>query len=176
MGRHSDLMQCPLFAALPQRVVESVAPRFSIKRLAEGQPLFTRGDPVDTLVVVQEGSLQISQPGGSDRSLGPGGFLGVASLLEPGLQPSTIIALEETTIVYFDRLGLNQLWRETPATAAFFHLALASRLITLLRMANERLVTLCGFPLDELDHEGLRQALQVVDDALDDHAQPAIND
>ena len=49
-------------------------------------------------------------------------------------------------------------------------------LSTLLGIGNERLVNLCELPLDQLDHQGLRQALQVVDDALDDHAQPAISD
>ena len=176
MSSSSQLAQCPLFSSLPPRIVDGLAPYFSVETLEPGQTLFVRGDPVDTLVVVHTGSVQLSRTGRSDRTLGPGGFLGVASLLEPGLHPCNVTALRETTISRLDRKGLDQIWRDAPAIAAFFPLALANRLITLLRMANERLVNLCELPLDQLDHQGLRQALQVVDDVLDDHAQPAISD
>lgn len=174
MASPSDLVQCPLFAALPPLVVISLAPRFPVEELVAGHELFTAGDPADTFVVVHEGVLTIEQKGRRPRRLGAGGFLGVASLLEPGLHPCSVRAVEDTRISRFGREDLDQLWRETPSAAAFFHLALANRLIALLRNANERLVNLCELPLDQLDHEGLRTALRVVDDALDDNAQPAV--
>ncbi len=168
MASPDQLSRCPLFSALPTRVLTSLAPRFPVQEIPAGRTLFTAGDPADTFLVVHDGALRLAAEDRAERTLGPGGFMGVASLLEPGLHPTTVTALEDTRLSRFDRQDLDLLWRENPSGAAFFHLALANRLIALLRTANERLVKLCELPLDQLDHDGLRAALQVVDDALDD--------
>jgi CRP-like cAMP-binding protein len=167
MALPSTLSSCPLFSPLPGRVLASLAPCFHERTLAPGERLFRAGDPADTFVVVHQGGLSLTRPDRAPFLLGPDAFLGVANLLEPGLHQATVCATEATTLSTFNRQDLDRLWRNNPSGAAFFHLALASRLITLLRAANERLVKLCELPLD---HEGLRMALTVCDDALDDHA------
>lgn len=176
MADATTLERCPLFSPLPSRVMVSLAPRFHDITVAAGQVLCRAGDPADAFWVVHTGQLQVGTTAGETRTLDPGGFMGVANLLEPRLQAQDVTATQASTLSTFDRQDLDRLWRENPAGAAFFHLALTSRLIALLRTANERLVKLCELPLDQLDHEGLRRALRVVDDALDDQEGRAISD
>ncbi len=168
MSNVRALARCPLFAPLPQRVLESLVPLFERRDLASGEVLHEVGDPGETFFVVHSGELELTCPDVPPRSLGPGDFGGVATLLEPGLELHTARAAVGSAVLTFDRRDLQTLWRENPSGAAFFQLALANRLIALLRHANEHLVRLCELPLDELDHDGLRAALQVVDRALDE--------
>ncbi len=168
MADPKDLAQCPLMEGLPRPVLKGLALVFQQRSLRAGETLFVQDDPADCLVVVHSGTLREEHPDRAPRLLSSGEFLGVPSLLEPQLHPGHVKALEDTSISTLNRQDLDRLWRKNPGDAALFHLAITDLLITFLHRANERLVRLCELPLDHLDEDGLRQALQVIDDALHD--------
>lgn len=157
------LARCSLLAPLPLRVLRAVVPRFDVVVLEDGEVAFREGDEGHSLWIVAGGRLQLEAAGRGVQWLTPGAWFGDVGIIEGGPLEVAASAAGQTLLLRLSRTALQALWQEQPGAAAFLHLALANRMIAELRRANERLVELCALPLGELDHEGLRVALQVVD-------------
>lgn len=111
--------------------------------VAAGEAVITLGAPVDALLLVWDGELNVTveTPGG-DRELahvGPGAFLGEASLLDPGPASATVTADQGCTLLRLDRAAFDTLCAEQPRLANVLLEELARVLAARVRTAGERL-------------------------------------
>jgi len=155
---------CPLLTALPLRVLQALGPRFEAIELDVGDLLFEKGGRSATLYILESGDLEIEDEDRILGRVGKGGFLCEENILRPAVHKNRARATSPSLVLTLDKLALDALWKMEPAVAAFFQLAIGSRLITELRQANEQLVSLCETPLEDLGHTGMRRILEVVDD------------
>ncbi len=163
-GRVESIANCPLLTALPLRVLQALGPRFEAIELDTGDLLFEKGGRSATLYIVESGDLEVEDDDRTLGRIGKGGFLCEENILRPAIHKNRARATSPSLVLTLDQASLDTLWKMEPAVAAFFQLAIGSRLITELRQANEQLVSLCDIPLDEVEHTGMRRILEVVED------------
>lgn len=114
-----------------------------LQDVASGEAVITFGAPVDALLLVWDGELNVSveTPGG-DRELahvGPGAYLGEASLLDPGPASATVTADQGCTLLRLSRAGFDELCADQPRLANVLLEELARVLAARVRAAGERL-------------------------------------
>ena len=101
------------------------------RRLQRGARLFSTGDPVPGLHLVESGHLRIVVGGAKPVVVhyeGPGGMLGETALFGGAGYPASAIATEPTTCRLLSRDRVMQLLREDGEAAAYFLARLATRL------------------------------------------------
>jgi CRP-like cAMP-binding protein len=111
--------------------------------VASGEVVITNGAQVDALLLVWEGELNVTAetPKG-DRELahvGPGSFLGEASLLDPGPASATVTADQGCTLLRLERAAFDDLCAAQPRLASVLLDELARVLAARVRTAGERL-------------------------------------
>jgi len=100
------LATTPLFAGLPQRVLEALVEELTLVHLEEGQVLFHEGDPGDALYVVGEGEVAVQAEGPPRVELsrmGPGSFLGEVALMTDQPRSATVTATTSSELLRIDR-------------------------------------------------------------------------
>jgi CRP-like cAMP-binding protein len=111
--------------------------------VAAGEVVITQDAPFDALLLVWDGELDVSTetPKG-DQALahvGPGSFLGEASLLDPGPASATVTADQGCVLLRLDRAGFDGLCAERPALAGALLDELSRVLAGRVRAAGDRL-------------------------------------
>jgi CRP/FNR family transcriptional regulator/CRP/FNR family cyclic AMP-dependent transcriptional regulator len=102
------LQSVPLFASLPGAELRTIAAHVVSRAYRRGEIIFFRGDPGETLYVVQEGRVKISLPGleGTDITLavlGPGDFFGEMALLDGLPRSATATAIAPSRLLSLTR-------------------------------------------------------------------------
>ena len=164
--RVTALSQCPLFTALPLRVLHALAPRFQAIELDPGQALFTPGAESRSLYIIEAGSLKFESKGEVVHRVERGAFFCESSVIMPRAHRTQCKAVTPAVVLEMNAEVLAALWNMEPSVAAFLQLAIGSRLITELRRANEQLVALCEWSFQDLDHQGLRELLMAMDNSI----------
>jgi CRP/FNR family transcriptional regulator, cyclic AMP receptor protein len=94
--RVAILLQTPVFAGLPRRLVGRLAVQFFEKRYAEGEVIFHQGDPGKGLFVVLDGEVEIVQETeeGERRlaALGPSSAFGELALIDDLPRSASVLA------------------------------------------------------------------------------------
>jgi MFS family permease len=85
----------PIFALLPEPVLERLAARAAEVSVAAGEAVFSRGDRGGRFYVVAVGRAAVDLEGEAGRELGPGGFFGEIALLRDVPRTATVRALED---------------------------------------------------------------------------------
>jgi signal transduction histidine kinase len=111
-----------LFEGISSDVLRKIAPKIGVRRMQPGEVIFREGDPGDSLFLVGEGFVKISQPGetGEREIVGlvdPGNFFGETALLagEPrsaiatAVAPAVIGAVKEKTFQQILELAPSRL-------------------------------------------------------------------
>jgi CRP-like cAMP-binding protein len=111
--------------------------------VAAGEVVITQDAPFDALLLVWDGELDVSveTPRG-DQALahvGPGSFLGEASLLDPGPASATVTADQGCVLLRLDRPNFDQLCKDRPALAGALLDELSRVLAGRVRAAGDRL-------------------------------------
>jgi CRP-like cAMP-binding protein len=111
--------------------------------VASGEVVITQDAPFDALLLVWDGELNVSveTPRG-DQALahvGPGSFLGEASLLDPGPASATVTADQGCVLLRLDRPAFDQLCTDRPALAGALVDELSRVLAGRVRAAGDRL-------------------------------------
>jgi len=152
---HRVLPKTPLFSVLSRDLFCMAVERVQLIQLAEGDILFSRGDPGDVLYVVASGEI---------ARLSEGEFFGEIALLTDRPRTATVRATLDTQILAIDRALLGDLVAGSPEVLKVLLRFLRERLVAMLAETSplfapftplERIGLAARFHFLEID-EGLR--------------------
>jgi CRP/FNR family cyclic AMP-dependent transcriptional regulator len=116
------LAEVPLFALLDEQERMALAERIDLVTAAKDSMLFQRGDPGDSLYVVQSGEVEIFFKNDTGDKIvletaRRGDFFGEISLLDGGPRTASARVTEDLEALVVDRGDLDELFRIRPAAA-----------------------------------------------------------
>jgi CRP-like cAMP-binding protein len=117
-----SLRTIPLFAAVGDHGLESIADLLIERRLAKHQTIVGAGLPGDYMYVIREGQVKVTKLSGDGREkilelLGPGDFFGEMSLLDNAVRSASVKSLTETRILALSRNDFLKELRKNPDLA-----------------------------------------------------------
>jgi len=116
------LRRIPLFAALPPALLEEIAGLCGVRRVSQGELVFSEGDRAASLPLLLSGKVKLARtgPDGREQVLhvvrGPASFA-EAAVFGPGVFPAATTALEDGVLATLDRAALLDLLRRRPEVA-----------------------------------------------------------
>ncbi len=134
------LVEVPIFSLLDEQERATLAARVDMVTFAAGTPIFHRGDPGDSLYVVNSGEVEIFFKNDTGERIvletaTRGHFFGEISLLDGGARTASAVATKDVEAVMVDREDLAELIRVQPGAAMELLAATGRRL----RETNEKL-------------------------------------
>ena len=146
------LKATPLFAALDESEVNSLASRCGIRPYSPGEILFSEGEPCKGLYIVVSGRVRIfkSSNNGREQVLsveGPGASVAELPVFDGGSYPASASALEKTEVLFVSRTDLRAICLEKPEVS-----------LKLLQVVGARLRRLVGI-IEELSFATVRHRL-----------------
>lgn len=146
------LKATPLFAALDESEVNSLAARCGIRPYSPGEILFSEGEPCKGLYIVVSGRVRIfkSSNNGREQVLsveGPGASVAELPVFDGGSYPASASALEKTEVLFVSRTDLRAICLEKPEVS-----------LKLLQVVGARLRRLVGI-IEELSFATVRHRL-----------------
>ncbi len=141
-----------LFSGLSPNELHLLAARAIRKRFAQGELLFSEGDPCNGFHIIASGKLRIfkSSPSGREQVLaleGPGGSVAELPVFDGGTFPASVSAVEDSVILFISRADLRSFCLEHPEVA-----------LKMLAVVGARLRRLVGI-IEELSFTTIRQRL-----------------
>ena len=129
----ATVSQLPLFAGLPPDQLARLTPHLHALTLPAGATLMHEGQPAEALYVLVLGTAKVEAIEAGGRPvilalLGPGDLLGELSVLEQTTRTATVVALEETQLLWLDRATVQQALQRLPLLTLNLAHALARRL------------------------------------------------
>ena len=82
---------------------------------AEGEPIFTEGDPGEAMYVVISGSVGLSKDGVQVAELGPGQHFGEMALIDRTVRSLTGLALEPSRLIAIKRKDFYAIIKKEPS-------------------------------------------------------------
>lgn len=151
-SRKSILRSTPLFAALDEPELNSLAGRCGVRTYAQGEVLFSEGEPCKGLYIVVSGRVRIfkTSVNGREQVLtveGPGASVAELPVFDGGGYPASASALEETEVLFVSRPDLRAICLEKPEVS-----------LKLLQVVSSRLRRLVGI-IEELSFTTVRHRL-----------------
>ena len=107
--------------------------------VAAGEVVITEGSPVDALLLVWDGELNVTVDDVEVAHVGPGAYLGEASLLDPAPASATVAADQGCTVLRLDRAAFDAICATRPVLANVLLDELSRVLAARVRAAGERL-------------------------------------
>jgi CRP-like cAMP-binding protein len=117
-----SLRQIPLFAAVGEQGIESIADLLIERRIPKGHTIVEEGLPGDYMYVIRDGQVKVTKLSGDGREkilelLGPGDFFGEMSLLDNAVRSASVKSLTETRILALSRSDFLKELRHNPDLA-----------------------------------------------------------
>jgi len=146
------LKSTPLFAALDDSEVSSLAARCGIRPYSQGELLFSEGEPCKGLYIVVSGRVRIFKTSLSGREQvlaveGPGASVAELPVFDGGSYPASASALERSEVLFVSRADLRAICLEKPEVS-----------LKLLQVVGARLRRLVGI-IEELSFTTVRHRL-----------------
>ncbi|HKD06190.1 MAG TPA: Crp/Fnr family transcriptional regulator [Bryobacteraceae bacterium] len=146
------LKATPLFAALDESEISSLAARCGIRSYAPGEILFTEGEPCKGLYIVVTGRIRIFKTSlnGREHVLaleGRGASVAELPVFDGGSYPASGSAVERTEVLFVSRADLRAICLEKPEVS-----------LKILQVVGERLRRLVGI-IEELSFTTVRHRL-----------------
>jgi CRP/FNR family transcriptional regulator/CRP/FNR family cyclic AMP-dependent transcriptional regulator len=91
------LAKVPLFAALGERELATVADAGRMVTFDKGKVILKQGEPAISFLLVLEGRVEVRRKGKKIASTGPEGFFGEMSLFDDRPRSADVVATEPTT-------------------------------------------------------------------------------
>lgn len=151
----SALGAASLFSNLSPEELRLLAAHAVRKRFAEGELLFSEGDPCRGLHIITSGKLRIFKSSASGREQvlaleGPGGSVAELPVFDGGTYPASVSAVEESQILFISRGDFRGFCLAHPEVA-----------LKMLAVVGARLRRLVGI-IEELSFTTVRQRLASV--------------
>lgn len=133
----------PLFDGLPEKCLAWLAERIHSHTYPANTNLVTADQPGEVVYLIVEGTIKIhiEQTSGADvilAILGPGDTLGEMSLIDSAGRSASALTLEESTLLWMDRLTFQECLQVSPAVAV----NLVKIMTVRVRLANELIQSL----------------------------------
>lgn len=146
------LKATPLFAALDESEISSLAARCGIRPYGPGEILFTEGEPCKGLYIVVSGRVRIFKTAlnGREQVLaveGPGASVAELPVFDGGSYPASGSAAEKTEVLFVSRADLRAICLEKPEVS-----------LKMLQVVGGRLRRLVGI-IEELSFTTVRHRL-----------------
>jgi CRP/FNR family cyclic AMP-dependent transcriptional regulator len=127
------LRSVPLFRALDDMAASELCALLTTREIGAGTPLFHRGEPGDSMYLVENGCVRISvkDADGHDTTLaemGKGDFFGEMSLLDGNARSADATASVDTRLAVLPRADFRSFLRKNPDIALGILTALTHRL------------------------------------------------
>jgi CRP/FNR family transcriptional regulator, cyclic AMP receptor protein len=122
------LRRVPLFADLSTAQLEGVAPFVDEVETEAGQVLIGQEESGQELMIIVDGTAEVTRDGRHVRDLGPGEVIGEISLLDGGPRTATVIAREPTTVLSISKRAFDTVLDRVPGLSHELLRALAARL------------------------------------------------
>ena len=98
-----------MFAEAPQEVLAEVAAILEEGEPKAGTAVFAKGDSGDSMYIIAEGRMRVSDGERTVGELGPGDVFGELALLDPEPRLFTVAALEDSRLLRLDREAFLEL-------------------------------------------------------------------
>jgi len=122
------------FGSLNQEILALIERNMSEELFAQGEPLMRKGDPGTSLMVIQEGEVEVSVEQDGERHVitraGSGEIMGEMALLSQGPRMATVTAITPVKVRSLSAKRFDELATRYPRISALLTLLLASRLGT----------------------------------------------
>ncbi|HYQ44976.1 MAG TPA: cyclic nucleotide-binding domain-containing protein [Polyangiaceae bacterium] len=141
------LARTPIFAGLPERVIELIAGPMRTVELASGELLLREGDPARSMFVVRTGEIEIFKHGkaGTEQQLAilkQGDCLGEMSLIDIQPRSATARARGAATVYVLELAELAKLYGSDIEAYALLVLNISREISRRLRCADELIASM----------------------------------
>jgi len=158
------LTRTPIFAGLPERVIEVIAHSMRIIEVVAGEPLLREGEPARSMFVVRAGELEIVKhgKGGAEHKLArltQGDCVGEMSLIDIQPRSATARARGAATLYVLDLSEIAKLYRSDIEAYALLVLNISREISRRLRCADDLMVSL-GVTADALWSDAAEASLR----------------
>lgn len=126
---HEYLKQVPLFADLDKRELDAVSQAATDLELEPGDVLMREGTMANEMVIVVDGTLEVSRDGEHIADIGPGGFAGEMALLTHSHRHATVITKTACSVLHIDGRAFSALLEDVPEIAVKMLPIVAGRVI-----------------------------------------------
>jgi hypothetical protein len=116
------LGRVPLLASLSTRQLADIAERARWATAKEGAVLVTAGDPIDALIVVEDGELRLG-----DRRFGAGEVVDELACVAPVAAPADLVVTASARVIRLERVDFEELVDDVPGLASAVCRALGDR-------------------------------------------------
>lgn len=142
----------PLFAALDESEISSLAARCGLRPYGPGEVLFSEGEPCKGLYIVVSGRVRVFKTSISGREQvltveGPGATVAELPVFDGGSYPASGSAIEKTEVLFISRGDLRAICLEKPEVS-----------LKMLQVVGKRLRRLVGI-IEELSFTTVRHRL-----------------
>jgi CRP-like cAMP-binding protein len=124
---HEYLKQVPLFADLDKRELDHVAQAATDLELEAGDVLLREGTMANEMVVVVEGTLEVTRDGEHVADIDSGGFAGEMALLTHSHRHATVTTKTPCSVLHIDGRAFASLLEDVPELAVKMLPIVASR-------------------------------------------------
>jgi CRP-like cAMP-binding protein len=114
---HEYLKQVPLFSDLDSGELEEVARKATDLDLKAGSVIMREGATAHEMVIVTEGTLEVTRGGEHIADIGPGGFAGEMALISRSHRNSTVTAKTDVMLLHIDGRDFASLMQDVPQVA-----------------------------------------------------------
>ena len=114
---HAHLREVPLFAELDDDELDAVGRSATELQHEPGKILMKEGEVAHDMVVVLEGTLEVTRDGEHIADIGPGGFAGEMALLTRTTRNSTVRAKTSISVLHIDGRSFSSLLENVPQIA-----------------------------------------------------------
>lgn len=126
---HEYLKQVPLFADLDKRELDHVSQAATDLELDAGDVLMREGSMANEMVIVVEGTLEVTRDGEHVADIGPGGFAGEMALLTHSHRHATVTTKTSCSVLHIDGRAFAALLEDVPEIAVKMLPIVASRVV-----------------------------------------------
>jgi len=122
------LAKTSIFGELSKRHLGLIARVTDRIDIAEGQALFTQGQPTTHMSIIVKGRARVEVDGAEVATLGPGDVIGELSMVDGEPASATVTFTEPSTIFHTARTGFVPVWDKNPDISKAMLLAVVQRL------------------------------------------------
>jgi CRP/FNR family transcriptional regulator/CRP/FNR family cyclic AMP-dependent transcriptional regulator len=114
---HDYLRKVPLFSGLDDDELDEVGLAATELQFEAGKVLMKEGQDAHEMVVVLEGTLEVTRGGAHVADIGPGSFAGEMALLTRGHRNSTVTAKTDIVVLHIDGRSFSAVLDDVPQIA-----------------------------------------------------------
>jgi CRP-like cAMP-binding protein len=104
-------------AGIPEEELDAVASIASERDFAAGETVMAEGDFGHSMLLIEEGSADVSVEGTNVRTVGPGDVVGEVAILSSGRRTASVVASSPVRAISFFKRDVWQLERTAPEAA-----------------------------------------------------------